>query len=61
MRAARTQADAALATYKRNAKAAEADKARAKTADARAARLVQQRQQQQGGGHQVSPSRRTFA
>ena len=50
MRTGRQQADAALAAYQRHAKAAEADKARAKTADARAARLVQHRQQQQQNG-----------
>ena len=46
MRAARAQADAVLAGYQRVASAAGADKARAKTADARAARLVQHRQKQ---------------
>ena len=49
LRPGRQQAGAVLAAYKSEAKAAEVDKARAKTADARAARLVQHRQQQNGG------------
>jgi hypothetical protein len=53
MRTARAQADAILAGYQRIAKAAGVDKARAKTADARAARLVQHRQKQ-GAGNDVS-------
>ena len=49
MRTARNRADAILDGYHREARAAGADKARGRTADARAARLVQHRQKQGAG------------